>query len=113
MFCFIEDLPVVAFERGVPWNWESFAEYRAAFDAQGAAVNQASFVGHSALRLFVMGDEAFLRRAHPAEREQLVELFEDCLEAVVLEGHCLEGHVVEENLAAYINEAPERAIGAK
>ena len=84
MFCFIEDLPVVAFERGVPWNWESFAEYRTAFDAQGAAVNQASFVGHSALRLFVMGEDAFVRPADSEERAQLVELFGDCLEAGAL-----------------------------
>jgi N-acyl-D-aspartate/D-glutamate deacylase len=81
MFCFIEDLPVEAFERGIPWTWESFAEYRSAFDAQGAAVNQASFVGHSALRLYVMGDDAYTRRSDDLERERIVRVFESCLEA--------------------------------
>jgi len=81
MFCFIEDLPVAAFEQGIPWTWEDFGAYRSAFDAQGAAVNQASFVGHSALRLYAMGEAAFERPADPSERAEIVAAFEACLDA--------------------------------
>ena len=81
MFCFIEDLPVTAFEQGIPWNWEDFAAYRSAFDTQGAAVNQASFVGHSALRLYVMGEAAFERPSDPSERAEIVAAFEACLDS--------------------------------
>jgi N-acyl-D-aspartate/D-glutamate deacylase len=80
MFCFIEDLPVEAFQKGLPWNWESFAEYRTSFDERGAAVNQASLVGHSALRLFVMGEAAFERASNDAERAEIQRIFEECLQ---------------------------------
>jgi N-acyl-D-aspartate/D-glutamate deacylase len=84
MFCFIEDLPVEAFQRGVPWDWETFEEFRGAFDRRGAAVNQASFVGHSAIRLYVMGDASFLRPSDAREREEIVAVFESCLDAGAL-----------------------------
>ncbi|MBW2425950.1 MAG: amidohydrolase family protein [Deltaproteobacteria bacterium] len=81
MFGFIEDLPTAALERGVPWSWESFAEYRSAFDSMGAAVNVCSLVGHSALRLFVMGEESFERPASDGERERIAGLLRETLAA--------------------------------
>ncbi|MCE2391501.1 MAG: amidohydrolase family protein [Proteobacteria bacterium] len=80
-FGYIEDIPEVAFERGVPWSWESWAEYRDALDRRGTAVNLVGLVGHSALRMSVMGDEAWQRVATPAERDALAGLLEECLDA--------------------------------
>ena len=45
LFCFIEDLPVPAFERSIPWSWETWPEYRAAALANPAAMNIGVFVG--------------------------------------------------------------------
>jgi N-acyl-D-aspartate/D-glutamate deacylase len=81
MFCFIEDMPLEAFGAAVPWNWRTWADYVGAMDAHGAAVNVAGLVGHSALRLYVMGEEAFNRAATDAERDALVAVLDECLAA--------------------------------
>jgi N-acyl-D-amino-acid deacylase len=81
MFCFIEDLPLEAFGAAVPWTWQTWADYAAAVDAQGAAVNVAGLVGHSALRLYVMGEEAFDRAATDDERAALAAVLDECLAA--------------------------------
>ena len=69
MFGFIEDIPVDAFATGIPWTWESYAEWRDALRMHGTAVNVAALVGHSNLRVYVMGDDAWERAATPDERD--------------------------------------------
>ncbi len=81
MFCFIEDLPLEAFGAAVPWSWETWADYVAAVDGRGAAVNVAGLVGHSALRLYVMGEASFGRAATDDERGALAAVLDDCLAA--------------------------------
>jgi N-acyl-D-amino-acid deacylase len=81
MFCFIEDLPSEAFEEGIPWSWESWSEYRRAFDARGAAVHVAPLVGHSALRLHVIGEVSYERASTETERNAIAELLRECLNA--------------------------------
>jgi len=81
MFCFIEDLPNEAFEAGIPWTWESWPEYRSAFDARGAAVHVAPLVGHSALRLHVIGEESYQRESTPEETASIAALMRECLSA--------------------------------
>jgi N-acyl-D-aspartate/D-glutamate deacylase len=78
-FSYIEDIPPLAFEHGVPWSWESWAEYGQALG--GVAVNAVGLVGHSALRLAVLGEQAWERAATPEERERLAALLGDCLDA--------------------------------
>ena len=68
VFGFIEDIPVDAFATGIPWTWESYEEWRDVLRAHGTAVNIAALVGHSNLRVYVMGDEAWDRAATDDER---------------------------------------------
>ena len=49
----------LALPRGLEFRWRSVAEYLAAFDAQGTALNVVQLIGHGALRIAVMG---FARR---------------------------------------------------
>jgi N-acyl-D-aspartate/D-glutamate deacylase len=44
---------------GVPWTWTTYADYLDAIDAIPKGVNYAGYIGHSALRAFVMGERAF------------------------------------------------------
>ena len=67
VFGFIEDIPVDAFATGIPWTWESYAEWSDALRMHGTAVNIAALVGHSNLRVYVMGDDAWERAATPDE----------------------------------------------
>ncbi|HEY6624296.1 MAG TPA: amidohydrolase family protein [Acidimicrobiales bacterium] len=81
VFAYIEDLPPRAFETAIPWSWETFAEYRTALEKMGFGVNLAPLVGHTPLRLFVMGAEAWERVATDDEIVQLATLLDDSLAA--------------------------------
>ncbi|MFI1577052.1 amidohydrolase family protein [Embleya sp. NPDC020630] len=72
LFCFLEDLPLSAFQDKVPWTWERWPEYRRAVEGQAVAVNVAGFVGHLTLRTTVMGAEASWGRA--ATGEEIAEM---------------------------------------
>ena len=54
-----EDISRDAMLEGIKWNWETYPEYMAAVDATPKGINYAGYVGHSALRTYVMGSRAF------------------------------------------------------
>jgi len=81
VFGFIEDIPLDAFTSGIPWSWESYAEWRDALRAHGTAVNVAALVGHSNLRVYVMGDDAWTRAATSDERARLAAVLAEALAA--------------------------------
>lgn len=54
-----EDIAREAMLEGVEWQWETFPEYLDAVDAQPKGINYAGYIGHSALRTYVMGERAF------------------------------------------------------
>lgn len=80
MFNQIEEMPLKAFRDGVVWDWETFSEYIARI-RKGLAINVAPLVGHSVLRLWVMGDAAMERTATDAEIEAMQGVLRECLEA--------------------------------
>jgi N-acyl-D-aspartate/D-glutamate deacylase len=79
LFSYIEDLPSTAFEQGVPWTWQGYAEYSAAQAAGGLAVSSAALIGHSALRTFVMGEAAWERPATGDEIADQCAILEESL----------------------------------
>ncbi|MBO0731337.1 MAG: amidohydrolase family protein [Acidimicrobiaceae bacterium] len=79
VFSYIEDLPRGAFETAIPWSWETYGEYRAALAQLGFGVNLATFIGHTPLRMFVMGNAAWERAATPAERADMANVLDNCL----------------------------------
>ncbi|OJU18964.1 MAG: amidohydrolase [Sphingomonas sp. 66-10] len=76
----IEEMPKNAFDAGLTWTWESFADYLAAIRA-GLGVNVAPLVGHSLVRLWVMGLDARERAATDAEIAEMQRLLAECLDA--------------------------------
>lgn len=80
MFNQIEEMPVIAFEEGIEWTWQTFPEFIARIK-QGLAINVAPLVGHSVLRLWVMGDAAMERIATDQELEDMKTLLRECLAA--------------------------------
>jgi N-acyl-D-amino-acid deacylase len=79
LFAYIEDVPRHLFDDEVPWTWENYDGYRDTVNASGTGINIAGLVGHSPLRLAVMGDDAWTRPATAAERDQMVALFEQAM----------------------------------
>jgi N-acyl-D-aspartate/D-glutamate deacylase len=81
LFAYIEDVPRHLFDDNVPWTWNDYAGYRDAVNANGAGINLAALVGHSPLRLAVMGDDAWTRAATPGEIAAMASLLDDAMQA--------------------------------
>ncbi|MFO1013658.1 MAG: amidohydrolase family protein [Caulobacteraceae bacterium] len=80
MFQQIEEMPPEAFTEAFEWTWEDFAGYRAAIE-KSLSINVAPLVGHSVIRLWVMGPDAQQRAARPDEIAAMQDLLRQCLEA--------------------------------
>ena len=80
MFQQIEEMPPQAFTEAFEWTWEDFAGYRDAIAAK-LQLNVAPLVGHSVIRLWVMGADAQQRAARPDEIAAMQDLLRECLEA--------------------------------
>ena len=78
MFNQIEEMPIKAFEEGVEWNWETFEEFLNRIQ-EDLTINVAPLVGHSVLRLWVMGDDSMQRTANDEELGRMQELLRECL----------------------------------
>jgi len=59
----VEDIPTEAMMAGIDWTWETFPEYLANVDRLPKAINYGAYIGHSALRMYVMGKRALTERA--------------------------------------------------
>ena len=54
----VEDIPGSALAEGIPWGWESFADYMSAIGAMPHAIDFLAQVPHDPLRMYVMGERA-------------------------------------------------------
>jgi len=77
----VEGMSVDALIAGITWDFETFPEYLEAVEAKQPRLNVAAMVGHTPLRLYVMGDEAADRAATTAEIGQMRELLGAALDA--------------------------------
>ncbi|MEX1217483.1 MAG: amidohydrolase family protein, partial [Acidimicrobiales bacterium] len=75
----VEDMDVAALRAGVPWNFTTFPEYLDAVRNLPLGLNFTAYIGHTALRLFVMGDAAYERTATDEEIARMVEVLTDAL----------------------------------
>jgi N-acyl-D-aspartate/D-glutamate deacylase len=79
VFSFIEDLPVDMLEKAIPWNWETFGDFAAALSRKPLTLNLLTFVGHSQIRSYVMGADAWTRAATVEEVGAMVDILGEAL----------------------------------
>ncbi|WP_366553253.1 N-acyl-D-amino-acid deacylase family protein [Aquibaculum sediminis] len=63
----VEGMSLDVLRQGIVWDFETFPEYLASLERRGTQANVAAFLGHSALRSYVMGDAAVERAATDEE----------------------------------------------
>jgi len=63
----VEDMSFAAMDQAIPWTFATHPEYLAAVAERGVGVNFGGYVGHTAVRLWVMGPDAYERQATAAE----------------------------------------------
>ncbi|TMB42902.1 MAG: amidohydrolase [Deltaproteobacteria bacterium] len=66
---------------GAEWPFETFAEFLAAIEQRGTAINVGALVGHTPVRLYVMGEEATEREATAEEIAAMRRLVAEALRA--------------------------------
>src|SRR5437899_2877380 len=82
----VEGMSLEALHAGVgtDWPFESFAEFLSAIEQRGTAINVGALVGHTPVRLYVMGEEATEREATADEIAAMRALVRDALRAGAL-----------------------------
>lgn len=85
IFTFFEEVPIKPFLERLPWDWRTWSEYKTSVEAHcPTSTNVAGYAGHIALRLAVMGMDAWDRAATAEERDRMCALLEDALKAGAL-----------------------------
>lgn len=69
---------------GADWPFETFPEYLDAIEAAGTAINVAALVGHTPVRMYVMGEESTERPATEEEIGQMRQIVREALAAGAL-----------------------------
>jgi len=70
----VEDMDPATLNAGIPWEFETFGEYLDSIRRRGSLLNFAAYIGHTALRIFVMGDEAVGRVATDDEVARMADI---------------------------------------
>jgi N-acyl-D-amino-acid deacylase len=77
----VEDMDPATLSAGVVWDFETFPEYLESVRRRGTMLNFTAYSGHSALRLYVMGDAAYERAATSDEINRMCALVREAIDA--------------------------------
>ena len=76
-----EDLSRDAMLEGIDWRWETFPEFLDVIDELPKGINYAGYIGHSALRTYVMGERAFSDAASEDDVRNMQQLVKQAVQA--------------------------------
>jgi N-acyl-D-amino-acid deacylase len=81
MLLYVEGMPTEALRAGIHWEWETFPEYLDTLERWRPGLNVAVFVGHAAVRYYVMGAAATQRAATDDELRRMQDVVREALRA--------------------------------
>ena len=76
-----EDISRDAMLAGINWSWETFPEYLDTLEALPKGINYAGYIGHSALRTYVMGERAFTENASEDDVKRMRAVVQEAVRA--------------------------------
>ncbi|HUG38224.1 MAG TPA: amidohydrolase family protein, partial [Candidatus Limnocylindrales bacterium] len=77
----VEDIPTEAMMAGIDWTWETFPEYLTTVDRLPKAINYGAYIGHSALRMYVMGERALTETATEDDLGRMAAAVKEAIQA--------------------------------
>ncbi|MBM3490579.1 MAG: amidohydrolase family protein [Alphaproteobacteria bacterium] len=77
----VEDIPLESMLAGIEWTWESFPDYLDTVERRPKAINYASYLGHSALRMYAMGERALSEAATEDDLKRMGDLLGQAMRA--------------------------------
>jgi len=76
-----EDLSRDAMKAGIKWRWETFPQFLDVLDETPKGINYAGYMGHSALRTYVMGERAFSEKANEDDMRAMTQHVREAIRA--------------------------------
>lgn len=76
-----EDLSRDAMLAGIDWRWETFPEFLDVIDDLPKGINYGGYIGHSALRTYVMGERAFEQTANDDDLDRMKHAVQEAVRA--------------------------------
>jgi N-acyl-D-aspartate/D-glutamate deacylase len=76
-----EDIAAEAMDAGIDWTWTTFPEFLDRVESLPKGINYACYVGHSALRTYVMGERAFEEAAGEDDLRAMERELRDAIRA--------------------------------
>ncbi|PYN77570.1 MAG: amidohydrolase [Candidatus Rokuibacteriota bacterium] len=76
-----EDIAGAAMDAGIDWTWTTFPEFLDRVEALPKGINYAGYIGHSALRTYVMGERAFEKESSEDDLRAMERELRDAIRA--------------------------------
>jgi N-acyl-D-amino-acid deacylase len=76
-----EDISAEAMDAGIEWSWTTYREFLETLERLPKGINYSGYVGHSALRTYVMGERAFDGAANDDDVRAMEAELRDAIEA--------------------------------
>ena len=76
-----EDISRESMLTGIRWSWETFPEYLDTLERLPKGINYAGYIGHSALRTYVMGERAFTEPATDGDLTRMRRTVQEAMHA--------------------------------
>jgi N-acyl-D-amino-acid deacylase len=76
-----EDIAAEAMDAGIDWTWTTFPEFLDRLESLPKGINYAGYIGHSALRTYVMGERAFDKPAGEDDLRAMERELRDAIRA--------------------------------
>ncbi|MCY4003147.1 MAG: amidohydrolase family protein [Rhodospirillales bacterium] len=110
----VEGMSLSALREGVRWEFESFPEYLDLLARCGLVPNVASYIGHSSVRTYVMGEAATEREATDDEISRMADIVRASVTAgaIGFSTTTFEGHNGENGVPMPSRFASEAEVGA-
>ncbi|HEV3109665.1 MAG TPA: amidohydrolase family protein [Candidatus Binataceae bacterium] len=79
----VEGMSLTALEAGLGYDWpfETFPQYLDAIERRGVGINVGALVGHTTVRMYVMGEDAYERAATEDEIKAMQQLVREAMAA--------------------------------
>ena len=90
----VEGMPYQTLKKGIDWSYQTYPEYIKLLENKKLALNICSYIGHSALRVWAMGEEAMKREANEKEIKAMEEIVSNAMlsGAIGFSTSTFEGH---------------------
>ena len=76
-----EDISRAAMLAGIKWRWETFPQFLDVLESLPKGINYAGYIGHCALRTYVMGQRAFAEEASEDDLKAMVHHVKEAVRA--------------------------------